>query len=70
MAGWLRCAGFNTTKGALVRAMLFPKAHTFKSYADSARFVGVLAVIGKRRAPPRRGRRAALLRRGGGLAQR
>jgi cation-transporting ATPase 13A3/4/5 len=35
--------GFNTTKGALVRSMLFPKPMGFKFYRDSIRFIGVLA---------------------------
>ncbi|KZT40553.1 hypothetical protein SISSUDRAFT_1044071 [Sistotremastrum suecicum HHB10207 ss-3] len=37
--------GFNTTKGALVRSMLFPKAIGFKFYRDSMRFIAVLACI-------------------------
>ncbi|CAE6532313.1 unnamed protein product [Rhizoctonia solani] len=37
--------GFNTTKGALVRSMLFPKPMGFKFYRDSMRFIGVLAMI-------------------------
>ncbi|KAH7888606.1 hypothetical protein F5I97DRAFT_1854044 [Phlebopus sp. FC_14] len=37
--------GFNTTKGALVRSMLFPKPIGFKFYRDSIRFIGVLAAI-------------------------
>ncbi|CAG8551417.1 5269_t:CDS:10, partial [Dentiscutata erythropus] len=37
--------GFNTTKGSLVRSMLFPKPHKFKFYRDSFRFIGVLAII-------------------------
>ncbi|KAH7915166.1 hypothetical protein BJ138DRAFT_1122835 [Hygrophoropsis aurantiaca] len=36
---------FNTTKGALVRSMLFPKPMGFKFYRDSIRFIGVLAGI-------------------------
>ncbi|KNE58820.1 HAD ATPase, P-type, family IC [Allomyces macrogynus ATCC 38327] len=35
--------GFNTTKGSLIRSMLFPKPHKFKFYRDSFRFIGVLA---------------------------
>lgn len=35
--------GFNTTKGALVRSMLFPKPMGFQFYRDSIRFIGVLA---------------------------
>lgn len=37
--------GFNTTKGALVRSMLFPKPMGFKFYRDSIRFIVVLAGI-------------------------
>ncbi|CED85070.1 ca-transporting atpase [Phaffia rhodozyma] len=37
--------GFNTTKGALVRSMLFPKPMGFKFYRDSMRFIGVLGLI-------------------------
>jgi cation-transporting P-type ATPase 13A2 len=37
--------GFNTTKGALVRSMLYPKPIGFKFYRDSIRFIGVLALI-------------------------
>ncbi|KAG9316705.1 hypothetical protein JVU11DRAFT_2765 [Chiua virens] len=37
--------GFNTTKGALVRSMLFPKPMGFKFYRDSMHFITVLAGI-------------------------
>ncbi|RGB37802.1 hypothetical protein C1646_733303 [Rhizophagus diaphanus] len=37
--------GFNTTKGSLIRSMLFPKPNKFKFYRDSFRFIGVLALI-------------------------
>ncbi|KAJ2778929.1 hypothetical protein GGI15_004030 [Coemansia interrupta] len=37
--------GFNTTKGALIRSILFPRPNKFKFYEDSFRFIGVLAVI-------------------------
>lgn len=37
--------GFNTTKGALVRSMLFPKPMGFKFYRDSFRFIGFLGCI-------------------------
>jgi cation-transporting ATPase 13A2 len=37
--------GFNTTKGALVRSMLFPKPSGFKFYRDSFRYISVMAVI-------------------------
>jgi cation-transporting P-type ATPase 13A2 len=41
--------GFNTTKGALVRSMLFPKPSGFKFYRDSFRYIlvmGGIAVLG------------------------
>jgi cation-transporting ATPase 13A2 len=38
--------GFGTTKGGLVRSMLFPKPNNFKFYADSFKFIGVLAFLG------------------------
>lgn len=38
-------SGFNTTKGALIRSMLFPKPMGFKFYRDSIHFIGVLACI-------------------------
>lgn len=37
--------GFDTTKGALVRSMLFPKPMGFKFYRDSMNFIAVLAGI-------------------------
>jgi cation-transporting P-type ATPase 13A2 len=37
--------GFNTTKGALVRSMLFPKPSGFKFYRDSFRYITVVAGI-------------------------
>lgn len=37
--------GFDTTKGSLVRSMLFPKPMGFKFYRDSIRFILVLAII-------------------------
>jgi cation-transporting ATPase 13A3/4/5 len=37
--------GFNTTKGALIRSMLFPKPSGFKFYRDSFRYISVMAVI-------------------------
>ncbi|KAL2114590.1 hypothetical protein VUR80DRAFT_4573 [Thermomyces stellatus] len=37
--------GFNTTKGALVRSMLFPKPSGFKFYRDSFRYISVMAVV-------------------------
>lgn len=37
--------GFNTTKGALVRSMLFPKPVGFKFYEDSFKYIGVMGII-------------------------
>lgn len=37
--------GFNTTKGALVRSMLFPKPTGFKFYRDSFRYISVMAGV-------------------------
>jgi len=41
--------GFNTTKGLLVKSILYPKPTKFKFYSDSLKFIfsmGILAVIG------------------------
>lgn len=37
--------GFNTTKGALVRSMLFPKPSSFSFYRDSFRYISVMGAI-------------------------
>jgi cation-transporting ATPase 13A2 len=37
--------GFNTTKGALVRSMLFPKPSGFKFYRDSFRYISVMGGV-------------------------
>lgn len=37
--------GFATTKGSLVRSMLFPKPSGFKFYQDSFKYIGVMAII-------------------------
>lgn len=37
--------GFNTTKGALVRSMLFPKPSGFKFYKDAFRYVSVMGAV-------------------------
>ncbi|KAJ5693339.1 cation-transporting ATPase [Penicillium macrosclerotiorum] len=37
--------GFLTTKGALVRSMLFPKPSGFKFYRDSFRYIAVMAMV-------------------------
>ena len=36
-------SGFDTAKGRLVRSILYPKPSSFKFYADSFKFVGVMA---------------------------
>ena len=38
--------GFVTTKGALVRDILYPKDTKFKFYQDSLIFVGAMAMVG------------------------
>ena len=38
-------SGFATTKGSLVRSMLFPKPSGFKFYRDSFRYISVMALI-------------------------
>lgn len=43
--GLVARTGFDTTKGALVRSMLFPKPTGFKFYRDSIRFILVLTGI-------------------------
>jgi cation-transporting ATPase 13A2 len=37
--------GFNTTKGSLVRSMLFPKPSGFKFYRDSFRYISVMGGV-------------------------
>ena len=37
--------GFNTSRGELVRSILFPRPVNFKFYRDSVRFIGVLFCI-------------------------
>lgn len=37
--------GFNTTKGALVRSILFPRPSGFKFYKDAFRYISVMAVV-------------------------
>lgn len=37
--------GFMTTKGSLVRSMLFPKPSDFKFYQDSFKYIGVMALV-------------------------
>ncbi|KAI7829102.1 hypothetical protein BX661DRAFT_142712 [Kickxella alabastrina] len=37
--------GFCTTKGTLVRSILFPRPKTFRFYRDAFRFIGILAMV-------------------------
>ncbi|OMJ16155.1 putative cation-transporting ATPase [Smittium culicis] len=37
--------GFNTTKGVLIRSILFPRQNKFKLYEDAFKFIGVLSLI-------------------------
>ncbi|EGV66420.1 hypothetical protein PSN45_002982 [Yamadazyma tenuis] len=37
--------GFNTTKGSLIRSMLFPKPIGFKFYQDSFKYIGFMSFI-------------------------
>ena len=43
--GLVRSTGFLTTKGALVRDILYPKILKFKFYSDSLKFVGIMALV-------------------------
>ncbi|KAL3228601.1 cation-transporting ATPase [Nakaseomyces bracarensis] len=37
--------GFSTTKGSLIRSMVFPKPSGFKFYSDSFKYIGFMAII-------------------------
>lgn len=37
--------GFLTTKGSLIRSILFPRPSGFKFYEDSFRYISVMAII-------------------------
>eukprot|EP00762_Andalucia_godoyi_P003734 ANDGO_08631.mRNA.1 putative cation-transporting ATPase C1672.11c len=37
--------GFSTLKGQLIRAIMFPRPHSFSFYKDAFAFIGVLAVL-------------------------
>ena len=41
----LTISGFQTTKGDLIRSIMFPKPMDFKFYQDAIRFIIVLACI-------------------------
>jgi magnesium-transporting ATPase (P-type) len=43
--GLVRSTGFLTTKGALVRDILYPKQINFKFYSDAMKFVGLMAFV-------------------------
>lgn len=36
---------FDTSKGLLVKSILFPKPSKFKFYTDSLKFIGVMAIL-------------------------
>ena len=42
---YILCLGFSTSKGELVRSILFPKPVDFKFSQDGIKFVGCLAGI-------------------------
>ena len=39
--------GFSTSKGGMVRSILFPRKLSIKFYADAMKFVLILAVLGE-----------------------
>lgn len=39
-------AGFNTTKGQLIRSILYPRPSPFSFHRDSLRFVAVMGGVG------------------------
>ncbi|KAL4505178.1 hypothetical protein ABPG72_016245 [Tetrahymena utriculariae] len=43
--GLVSSTSFNTTKGQLVRSILYPKQNSFSFYVDSLKFIAVLALI-------------------------
>lgn len=45
MYGLVTRTGFLTTKGSLVRDILYPKPIKFKFYSDGLKFVGIMAIL-------------------------
>lgn len=43
--GLVTSTGFLTTKGSLVRDILYPREIKFKFYQDGMKFVGIMALI-------------------------
>ncbi|AEY98251.1 FAFR567Wp [Eremothecium gossypii FDAG1] len=43
--GMVARTGFSTTKGSLVRSMVFPKPTGFKFYEDSFKYIGYISII-------------------------
>jgi len=43
--GLVTLTGFSTVKGELIRTMLFPKPSDFQFYADSFKFISILAIM-------------------------
>ena len=41
----VRSVGFHTTKGRLVRSILYPPPNTFEFYLDSFKFLGIMGII-------------------------
>ena len=45
MFGLVTSTGFLTTKGSLVRDILYPREIKFKFYTDAYKFVGIMALV-------------------------
>lgn len=45
MFGIVTNTGFLTTKGSLIRDILYPKPVNFQFYSDSMKFVGIMAIV-------------------------
>ena len=43
--GLVKSTGFLTTKGTLIRDILYPKEIKFKFYADGMKFIGIMALL-------------------------
>jgi cation-transporting P-type ATPase 13A2 len=49
---YVRVSGFNTTKGQLIRSILYPRPSPFSFHRDSLRFVAVMGGVGACQAVP------------------